>query len=500
MHNAVKNLAKETIIYTISDIVVRGCSYIVLLLQTGILTPGEYGIITEFYGSYIAFGSIVYLFSMDIAYFRFLHKLGKECTFNTILTVLLITTAVCSIILVLCIPVIAKITNHISHVRYFYYVVAILILDTFITIFYAVLRAEQKPIKFTIAKSLQAIINIIFSCILLYVPSSIGFIKHLLFKYCGITVYMNALDAIFITNLLSNVSALAILFPQYKSFRFSYNKKVYSAILGYALASFFTTLFLRLNDILPITLFRQLIPTDFYETYTKEEILGNLGTSYKLTLLIRLGIQAFKYAAEPFFFSNSDKKDAKKLYGQTMHLFILISCVALLLFSLNIDWIAKILIPKAYYRNTVDIVPYLAFVHILLGVYYNFSIAFKLSNKPQYSTWISALGCLIVLATSWLLMPILGHWGGTYASIVGTAAMTLLGYFISKKLYPIPYYKHGFLVLLITFYLLDKVAAWPFKLTFLDLGWAYVLLNILIIAIFYAIAMFSYKYVHSFRK
>lgn len=500
MHHAVKNLAKETIIYSLSDIVARGCSYLVLLLQTGILTPSAYGIVTEFYGSYIAFGGVVYLLSMDMTYFRFVNKLGRKNTFNTIVTILLLTSTLFSIILLLYIPEIAKATNHLSHIHYFYYAVGILSLDTLLIIPYAALRAEKKTVRFTCIKCLQAIFSIIFSFILLYLPACLRFISYLIFKAFHIAVHLDALDAIFIANLLSNATALVFLLPNFKGFQFTCNKKALRVMFGYASTSFFTTLFFRLNDILPISLFRKLVPTDFYEAHTKEEILGNWGTSYKLTLLISLGIQAFKYAAEPFFFAHSDRKDATKLYSQTMHLFILVSCMALLIFSLNIDWIAKILIPHACYRNTVDTVPYLASVHILLGIYYNFSISFKLSNKLQYSAWISGFGSLVILATALLLMPALGHWGGVYASIIGATVMTLLGYYIGQKCYPIPYYKHSFLFLLLTFCLLGKISVWPAKVAFLGLGWAYVLLNIIIITSFCAIVIVTHKHINVFRK
>ncbi|WP_339044226.1 hypothetical protein [Cardinium endosymbiont of Tipula unca] len=496
MHHAVKNLAKETIIYSLSDIVARGCSYFVLLLQTGILAPSVYGIVTEFYGSYIAFGGVVYLLSMDMAYFRFVNKLGRQYTFNTIVTILLLTSTIFSIILLLSIPKIATITNHLSHVRCFYYVVAILILDTLLIIPYSVLRAEKKIVKFISIKSLQATLSIVFSFILLYLPACLRYMEYVIYKSFHITVHLNTLDAIFITTLLSNATTFVFLLPYFKGFHFTCNKEVLRMMFSYASTSFFTTLFFRLSDILPILLFRKLVPTDFYEGHTKEEILGNLGTSYKLTLFISLGIQAFKYAAEPFFFAYSDRKDATKLYGQTMHLFILASCMALLLISLNIDWIAKILVPHAPYRNTIDTVPYLAFVRILLGIYYNFSIAFKLSNKPQYSTWISALGSFVIWAMALLLMPRLGHWGGVYASISGAAIITLFGYYVGKKCYPIPYYKHGFLLLLLTFCLLSKISAWPATISFLGLGWAYLLLNIIVIASFCAIVMVMHKHMN----
>lgn len=125
-----------------------------------------------------------------------------------------------------------------------------------------------------------------------------------------------------------------------------WNSRTMQTIGGYAATSFFTTLFFRINETLPLLLFQRWVPNNFYSSHTKEEILANFDISCKVTVCITLVIQAFKHGTEPFFFANSGRKDALKLYSQTMHLFILVSCFCLFLFSLNINWVTKILIPS----------------------------------------------------------------------------------------------------------------------------------------------------------
>ncbi|WP_342265743.1 hypothetical protein [Cardinium endosymbiont of Philonthus spinipes] len=489
MHNTVKTLGKETIIYSISNIIVRGCAYFALLLQTNVLTPSAYSIVIEFYGSYIALGHVIYDLAMDMTYFRYVHILGKQYTFNIIVTILLVTSIILSTLLIIYTPQIARITNHLAHIRYFYYMTGILMLDTLLMIPYARLRVAKKTLWLLLVKCLQAFASLFFSFLLLCCPLCLRCIEYLLDSYLNIKVSFNGLDAVFIANLLSSLTALTLLLPNFKGFHLIWNNRTIQTIGGYAATSFLTTLFFRMNETLPLLLFRKLVPSNFYVTHTKEAILGNFGTSCKLTLCITLGIQAFKHAAEPFFFANSARREALKLYSQTMHLFILASCCCLLLFSVNINWVAKILIPNADYRHTIDTVPYLAFAHILLGVYYNLSAAFKLSAHPRYNTWISALGTLVIWCTALLLIPTLGHWGCVYASMSGAVAMGLLGYYIGQKCYPIPYHKHGFLLLLATFLALDKVSLWRAKLAFLGAGWAYIFLHIIILATFYILTI-----------
>ncbi|CCM10060.1 Putative uncharacterized protein [Cardinium endosymbiont cEper1 of Encarsia pergandiella] len=489
MHHTVKTLGKETIIYSISNIIVRGCSYLVLLLQTNLLTPSAYSIITEFYGSYIALGHVIYDLAMDVTYLRFVHRLGKSYTFNAVITILLVTSFIFSILLIVFIPQIAKLTNHLVHIRYFYYMTGILILDTLLMIPLARLRVEKKTFEFLLVKFLQSFAHIIFSFVLLYCPICLNSIAYWISNGLHIQIALNELDAVFIANLLSSVTALALLFAQFQGFYWVWHGHTMAMIGRYATTSFFTILFFKVNETLPLLCFRKLVPNNFYTTHTKEEILGNFGTSCKLTVCITLGIQAFKYAAEPFFFANSDRKEAPRLYSQTMYVFILVSCFCLLLLSINVDWIAKILIPNARYRYTIDTVPYLAFVYILLGIYYNLSTAFKLSNHTQYNTWISAWGSLVIGLTAFLMIPRFGHWGCVYASMSGAVAMGLLGYYMGQRCYPIPYPKQGFLILLFTFLVFRKIPLWRTQLAFLGIGWSYICLHTTILILFSILAV-----------
>ncbi|WP_243517119.1 MULTISPECIES: lipopolysaccharide biosynthesis protein [unclassified Candidatus Cardinium] len=489
MQNKVKTLGKETIIYSISNIIVRGCSYLVLLIQTHRLTPSTYSIVTEFYGTYLALGHVFYDLAMDMTYFRFVHKLGKQYTFNIIVTLLLLTSLVFSTLLIIYTPQIAKITNHLAHIRYFYYMTGILILDTLLMIPYANLRVEKKTFYFLSVKFLQAFANIIFSAILLYFPLCLRLIECIVANCLNLKVTLNGLDAVFMANLLSNLTALAFLLPNFKGFYLVWHSHTLQLIRRYATTSFLTTLFFRINETLPLWLFLKLTPNNFYSTHTKEEIFGNFGASCKLTVCITLGIQAFKHAAEPFFFANSDRKEALRLYSQTMHLFIVVSCFCLLIFSLNLSWIAKMLIPKADYRHTVDTVPYLTFTHIVLGVYYNISTSFKLGNQPQYNVWISAFGSLVIGSMALVWIPSLGHWGCVYAAMSGAVVMTLIGYYMGQRCYPIPYRKEGFLLILLTSLVVGHIPLWPSKLAFLGVGWAYIWLHIAILAIFYRVVI-----------
>ena len=72
-----------------------------------------------------------------------------------------------------------------------------------------------------------------------------------------------------------------------------------------------------------ITLIRWL-PDGFYPGKSEEYALGIFGACYKLAVLMNLTITAFRYAAEPFFFSNAAEKNSPQLFARVNHYFILV--------------------------------------------------------------------------------------------------------------------------------------------------------------------------------
>jgi len=493
IYKKIQLLAKQTIIYAINHIVIHGCSYIVLLLQINRLTSREYGTVTEFYGNYIALLGVIYTLAMDLAYFKFVHQIGKEASLNAITTILCMTNILFSILVIAFVPKIAAITHYQSHRHYFYYMIVIVILDTFLLIPYARLRSAQQLSRFTCIKILQGLSSILFSFMLLYLPACLRFLENVTCMVFKIPLQLDGLDAIFIANICTNMVTLMLLSPYFQGLQLKWDAQKIGMIGKYALPIFFSTLFFRVNDILPRLLFRSLVPDNFYRTHSKEEMLGNLGVSYKLTLIVAIAIKSFQHATEPFFFSQEKSKDASKLYSQTMYFFTLVSSMGLLLISLNIDWITHIFIRNREYHHTIRTVPYLTAIHVILGVYYNSSMAFKLSNKPIYNSLMSGGSSLIIWMLSVLLLPRFGHWGCVYASLIGVTLMTVCGYFLAQRCYPIRYSKYGFFVLIGSCFLINQVHIWPQKLTFLPELWSYIVLNLLIIVSFLGIGIIGHK-------
>lgn len=152
---------------------------------------------------------------------------------------------------------------------------------------------------------------------------------------------------------------------------------------------------------------------------------------------MNLGIQSFRFAAEPFFFSNATDKNSPALFAKVNHYFLITCCIFLLAVSINLD-ILQYFIGESF-REGLSIVPILLLAYLFLGVYYNFSVWFKLKDKTHYGTWITLGGALITIASNYILIPHLGYTGSAWAALLCYFSMTVACFITGQKNYPIPY-------------------------------------------------------------
>jgi O-antigen/teichoic acid export membrane protein len=79
------------------------------------------------------------------------------------------------------------------------------------------------------------------------------------------------------------------------------------------------------NEMLDRAALKYLLP---FDDATNMAQLGIYSASYKLSILMALFIQAFRYAGEPFFFNYAKQQDARRTYALVLNWFV-ICCVFL---------------------------------------------------------------------------------------------------------------------------------------------------------------------------
>jgi O-antigen/teichoic acid export membrane protein len=99
---------------------------------------------------------------------------------------------------------------------------------------------------------------------------------------------------------------------------------------------------------------------------------------------------------------------------------------------------------KEFIRNPtmyegLRVVPILLIANIFLGVYYNLSIWYKLSNKTMAGAWITLLGAVITIIINFIAIPYFSYMASAWATLVCYGTMMYVSYKWGQKVYPIPY-------------------------------------------------------------
>lgn len=460
-----KKLAGQTALYGLSSMIGRAINFLLVPVYTSLLLPAEYGIVTELY-TYAAFFNILYLFGMETTYFRFANKKDANEThiFNHVNTQILFGGGVISLVLLLFSSDIAaylnignKVDRTAEYIHYIYYIVLILFTDSALAIAFARLRLRNKAFWFASVKLMNIFLTVLFNIVLLWgIPLLLASTYISEESKVFILKWYNPNDLvsyIFISNLLANVLQLPFLLKVFKGFTFVWDTYLYKPMLVYALPLMVMGLAGMINEMLDRLILRELLPDDFYPGSDKLHALGVYGACYKLSMFMTLAIQAFRYAAEPFFFSRASDKNSPQLFADIMKWFVLVCLLIFLTVSLNIDLVKYFLGNEKYWEG-LAVVPILLLANLFLGVYYNLSVWFKLTDKTYWGIYISLIGASITIIGNIIFIPILGYMGSAWVTLACYFSVAAISYVLGHKYYPIPYSIVKILCWIITAYLL----------------------------------------------
>jgi O-antigen/teichoic acid export membrane protein len=141
--------------------------------------------------------------------------------------------------------------------------------------------------------------------------------------------------------------------------------------------------------------------------------------------------------AEPFFFQQSSSEKAPVIYALVMKYFVIVCCIIFLGVGMFPD-VFKVIIGESYHSG-LSIVPILLLANLLLGVYYNQSVWYKLTDKTLYATIIPVAGAMLSIVANLILIPVAGYTGAAWARLLCYGSMVVLSYIIGQRFYPVPY-------------------------------------------------------------
>ena len=433
----IKQLAKETAIYGVSSILVRLLPFAILTpFYTRYLEEGAFGMFTDAY-VWIAFFNVLFTYRMETTFFRFgsRNKEAIDPAFSTASISIFGSTA---LLLVLVFSLHGTLTTAFFKGETYGSLTSLLLfivgVDTLTALPFARLRLEKRPLRFAWLKTISILANIgLVFFFLLVCP---------LFIDWGWTFWARVYQPgqpifyILLSNLLASIITLILLLPIYRKINLRFDGQMWRKMMVYAVPLVLVGLAGVINQLAGNTMIKELASNDYQLNFEYEGIYSAVA---KIAVFMNLFTQAFNFAAEPFFFSHAQRADAKEQYANVARLFAMVGAAAFLGVWLYLDMVKYFIGPK--YHDHIMIAPILLMAYLFLGLYYNFSIWYKLTDQTKYGGYIAIGGAAITITLNGVLIPNpdISFYGPAWTALVCYAFMAFSAYALGQRKYPIPY-------------------------------------------------------------
>ncbi|MBL4754444.1 MAG: oligosaccharide flippase family protein, partial [Flavobacteriales bacterium] len=389
--NSIKQLAGQTALYGLPSILGRLLNYLLVPLHTYIYREDQFGVITEMY-AYVAFLIIILTYGMETAFFRFSSKTDNKLNIYSTILISVFSTSTVFILLTSMFSVsIATFLGYPNHTEYIIWFAIIVGLDALSAIPMARLRQQQKAKLFASISMVNILVNIGLNLFFLWYCAG-QFEAHGSDSNWLVRTFYNpeiGVGYVFIANLIATLVRTSLLLPQMIQIKLIFDNALVRQMLIYSLPLLVAGLAGIINETLDRIMLKNILKDSLGLDAAMAQ-LGIYGACYKISIVIAIFIQAFRYAAEPFFFAKQQEGDAKEIYRDVMKYFVIAVSVIFLAIMLYIDHVLFFVGEK--FRVGAAVVPILLMANLCLGIYFNLSIWYKLTGKTMYGAGIAIIG------------------------------------------------------------------------------------------------------------
>lgn len=432
---SIKKLASQTLWYGVPTILSKFLSYFLNLILIWLYEPVNISSITQLY-VLIPFLNILFTYGLETGFFRFIKDHPFEKLYGTLLTSITFSTLVFSTILWFFVPEITIFFKAQDHPGFFYWMISILIFDTLSALPFARLRYEERPRRFALIKmanvSIHLLLFVFFIAICPKLYAAFPHSRWLTFfnPHFNISYYV-------VANIIASIATLLLLQKQLFSTKWLFDVSLLKEVLKYSMPLLIVGFGGMIGE-----LFSRLAYT-MVASGSDEQVRHELGVFsgvYRIVMMVNIFIYAYRMAAEPFFFKKSTDDDAKFMYARLMKIFVMVCCCIFLGIVLFLDaWEYIITLKSKSYAEAMSIVPILSLGAIFLGIYYNQSIWYKLSDKNKIGAYITLVGAFITIVLNLILIPLFKYNGAAWATLISYLVMMVMSYVIGQKYYPVRY-------------------------------------------------------------
>jgi len=430
----IKKLAGETVIYGVSSILPRVLHYIVFTIYLTRKFPeqSDYGIYKDLY-AYATIILVLLVYRMDTAFFRFgSREDGLVKTFTTAMIPIFFTSLVIVGLMWANAQNIADVLKYPNQAYYVKWFALILGFDALTALPFAKFRLENRPMRFLVVKLLNVFLTI--GLVLFFLELCPLLSERGIAWVDKIYDPAKKLDYIFISNLIASFVVFLFVLPELLREKFQFDLALWKKMLKYSLPLVIVGIAGNINTAFAAPLQKYFLGGDVAENLKN---VGIYAAPASLAIFLNLFNVAFNYAAEPFFFKNYKESNRENLFGKVALLYTIFGAFVLLGILMYLDSFMKIM--GANYRSATEIVPVLLFANLFLGLYYNFSIWYKLKDKTHIGAVISVVGAIITLVISIVFLPKIGYLASAWAAFACFAFMAIAGYLTGRIYYPIDY-------------------------------------------------------------
>jgi len=428
-----KKLVGDTAIYGVSSIVGRFLNWWLVPYYSHIFLAAEYGIVANLY-SYMAFLLVLLTYGMETGYFRYASQAqDKKLVYSSSLISLFATSLTFLLVVYAFSGDIARWLEYESHPEYIRWIALIMAFDAFTSIPFAKLRIESRPIKFAFLKLVNIFASIFFNIFFLSICPAIlkshpeSIIRLIYNEEIGV-------GYVFISNLIASGITLLMLLPDLR-IKLRFSRLLLKEMVWYSFPILVVGLAGMVNQNIDKILIPKLIPDD----QGPWEQLGIYGANYKLAVLMNMFIQAFRYAFEPFFFSQVKSDNNKRGYALILKYFVIFGLLIFLGISLFLDLFKTLHILDESYFSGLKVVPIVLMANLFLGIYYTLSLWYKLTDKTRYGAYFALIGAVISLTINIIFIPVFGYMASAWAVLICFVIMSVMSYLIGQKHFRVDY-------------------------------------------------------------
>lgn len=447
--SVLKKFAGQTLIYGVSTILARLLNFVLTPIFVSRFPTAVYGVFTNLY-SWAALLNTLLAFGMETTYFRFLqrHEGDKKQVYSNGFIVTLFTSILFLGTVFLFLDPIASglagwLGNGADFADFKFYVslfALFLVADALAVIPFAKIRAEEKPKRYAAIKIVNILIFVVLNLVFIVFIPMIADAPS--WQWMGFESWYRPdwLGYVFIANLIASFITLALLLPELSQLSLRPNKRLLVQMFQYSFPILIANISFIVNELVDkMVLLPWLLPKE-----SAASDLGIYGAVSKLAIFLSIAAQAFRLGAEPFFFSYSKNKNARQTYAVIMEYFVILMVLAMVGLTANIEWLkyfikGRDVVEQSKFWSGLQVVPVLLMSYVLLGIYMNLSIWYKLSDQTIYAFYIAGIGALVTIGLNILLIPYFSYIGAAWVTLIAYGTMVVLSYFWGQKNYTIPY-------------------------------------------------------------